>query len=166
MVEIDSATTLHHIGLVGGLLTIAGMFVAARWYVQRQKRSVIETPPPEKVDAYCMKDGTNRPLSVRHSKRHETNILPDDQRPDRKEPREPIFGPGAAPFLAELIIAVGALGLLLLVLLLAHSVKEKASGLMFGGSPRSQPLESSKSTATEGYRLGLAVAVASRNRSR
>ena len=68
------------------------------------------------------------------TKRPETNLLRDHQRLDRKEPREPIFGPGAAPFLAELLISVGALGLLFFVLLLAHSVKEKAAGLMFGGT--------------------------------
>jgi len=152
MVEIDSGTTLHHIGLVGGLFTIAGMFVAARWHDQRQKRSVIKVPLPEKGDAHCMKDGADRPLSVRLSKRPETNLLRDDQRGDRKAPREPIFGPGAAPFLAELIISIGALGLLLLVLLLAHSVKEKASGLMFGASASifgSEAVQKSKNLAPE-----------------
>ncbi len=69
----------------------------------------------------------DRPLSVIPSGRPETKSLQDDQRPDGKEPRESIFGPGAAPFLAQLIISVGALGFCFSVLLLANSVKEKAS---------------------------------------
>ena len=75
---------------------------------------------------------------ARCSKHPETTLVQDDQRPDGRAPREPIFGPGAAPFLAELIVSVVALGLLLIVLLLAHWVKENTSGLMFGGSQRSQ----------------------------
>jgi hypothetical protein len=37
-------------------------------------------------------------------------------------------------------------------LLLANSVKEKASGLMFGGSQRS-PLASGKPTTIDGYKI-------------
>ncbi|MCK1396136.1 hypothetical protein [Bradyrhizobium sp. 1] len=95
----------------------------------------------------------DHPLSVMPSRRSETHVLQDDQRPDGKEPRESIFGPGAALFLAQLIASVGALGLLLLVLFLVSSVKEKASRLMFGGSQRSQPLESGKPTAIDGYKI-------------
>jgi hypothetical protein len=51
------------------------------------------------------------------------------------------------------MISIGALRLLLIVLLLANSVKEKASRLMFGGSQRSQPLESGKPTAIDGYKI-------------
>lgn len=144
---------VHHIGLVGGVLTLAGMFIAARWYNRHQKRSVMEILPLGPVDDQSMKGRADRPLSVMPSRCTETNLLRDDQRSDRTEPREPFFGPGAAPFLAELTISVGALGLLLLVLLLTHSVKERASGLMFGGSQHSQPLESGKSTATDGYKI-------------
>ncbi|UFW88738.1 hypothetical protein BjapCC829_09675 [Bradyrhizobium barranii] len=42
---------------------------------------------------------------------------------------------------------------MLLVLLLANSAKEKTSGLMFGGSQRSQPLESGKPKAFDGYKI-------------
>jgi hypothetical protein len=65
-------------------------------------------------------------------KRPEIDLPPEDWQSDREKPREPIFGRGAPYLLAELAIAAAALGLLLLVLLAAGSVKERAYGLMFG----------------------------------
>lgn len=63
-----------------------------------------------------------------------TNVARGDQPPDgHNKAREPFFGHGAGPLLGELIVSVGALGLLLIVLLLAASVKEKASRLLYGG---------------------------------
>ncbi len=77
----------------------------------------------------------NVPFSVTPGRRPETNLAQDDQGPEgNKRVREPFFGHGAAPILAELIISVGALGLLLIVLLLAASVKERTSRLLFEGS--------------------------------
>lgn len=63
------------------------------------------------IDDQCMKSRADRPLSVVLNRCSETNLLPDNHRSDRKEPREPIFGPGAPPFFAELTISVEALGL-------------------------------------------------------
>jgi hypothetical protein len=66
-------------------------------------------------------------------KRPENRIQPPDQRPDRRnEVREPIFGAGAGSFLGQLIITALALGLILIVLLLASAATEKTSGLLFG----------------------------------
>lgn len=109
--------------------------------------------PQEPIDDHCMKGRGDRPLSVVLSRCSETNLLRDHHRSDGKEPREPIFGPGAAPFLDELTISVGALGLLLLVLLLANSAKEKTSGLLFDESQRSQPLKPGRQTAIDGYKF-------------
>lgn len=67
--------------------------------------------------------------------------------------REPLFGPGAAPFLAELIIAVGALGLLLLALLLAGVVKERAYSVLFGEPPHAHTSNSSTSLQRDGYKV-------------
>lgn len=38
----------HSIGVVGGLLTVAGMYGAARWYERRQKK--VEILPEERID--------------------------------------------------------------------------------------------------------------------
>jgi hypothetical protein len=38
----------HNIGVVGGLLTVAGMYGAARWYERRQKK--VEILPAERID--------------------------------------------------------------------------------------------------------------------
>ena len=38
----------HNIGVVGGLLTVAGMYGAARWYERRQKK--LEILPEERID--------------------------------------------------------------------------------------------------------------------
>ncbi len=40
----------HHIGFVGGLLTIAAMLIAAHWYDHRQRRTRIEILSPERRD--------------------------------------------------------------------------------------------------------------------
>jgi hypothetical protein len=74
--------------------------------------------------------------SVTRSKLFETNLVPDNRRSDiPKGVREPIFGESAAPFLGELVIAVVAFGLILTVLLLAASAKEKTASLLFGRPP-------------------------------
>jgi hypothetical protein len=38
----------HNIGVVGGLLTIVGMYGAVRWYERRQKK--VEILPEERID--------------------------------------------------------------------------------------------------------------------
>jgi hypothetical protein len=38
----------HNIGVIGGLLTIVGMYGAVRWYERRQKK--VEILPEERVD--------------------------------------------------------------------------------------------------------------------
>ena len=38
----------HSSGVVGGLLTIVGMYVAARWYERRQKK--VEILPEKRID--------------------------------------------------------------------------------------------------------------------
>lgn len=72
---------------------------------------------------------------------------------DREPQREPFFGPGAGRFLAELIVSVGALGLLLLALLLAGSVKERAYSVLFGEPQRAHTLKPSESIVIDGYKV-------------
>ena len=38
----------HNIGVVGGLLTIVGMYIAVRWYERRQKK--VEALPEKRID--------------------------------------------------------------------------------------------------------------------
>ncbi|WP_298885700.1 hypothetical protein [uncultured Bradyrhizobium sp.] len=40
----------HHIGFVGGLLTIAVMLIAAHWYDHHQRRKQVEILPPDRRD--------------------------------------------------------------------------------------------------------------------
>ncbi|MGO4510812.1 hypothetical protein AB4Z51_27745 [Bradyrhizobium sp. 2TAF36] len=94
---------------------------------------------------------SDQPLSIKPNRRPEITQLQEDHRSDGKGPREPIFGTGAAPFLAELIITVGAISLVLIVLMLASVAKQKASGLLFGTSPQARPLEPDKAKVIEGY---------------
>lgn len=78
----------------------------------------------------------DQPLSVMPSRRPETNLVRDDQRPDGKEPRESIFGPGgslsrAADHLQWSTWALASR------FAFSEQRQERASGLMFGGSQRS-----------------------------
>jgi hypothetical protein len=86
-------------------------------------------------------------------KRPEIDLPPKDWQSDREKPREPIFGRGAPYFLAELAITAGALGLLLVVLLAAGSVRERAYGVMFGEPQLSQPLKPGESVVIDGYKI-------------
>ncbi|KJC36497.1 hypothetical protein UP06_32840 [Bradyrhizobium sp. LTSP857] len=92
-------------------------------------------------------------MPVMTSRGPELNPRWHDHRRDGKRRGEPFFGHGAVRFLAELIVSVGALGLLLIVLLLTASVKEKASRLIYGGSQRSQALEPGESRVIDGYKI-------------
>jgi hypothetical protein len=46
----DPTPINSHVGLVGGMLTIAGMLIAANWYERHQKRKAVEILPPEAID--------------------------------------------------------------------------------------------------------------------
>jgi len=67
-------------------------------------------------------------------KRPEIDLTPAKWKPEGDKPREPILGPGAAPFARELILIAAALGLVFLVLTLAPNVNNAARGVLLGGS--------------------------------
>jgi len=76
-----------------------------------------------------------------HNKLSEIDLPPDHWQSDRQKRREPVFGSGFAPLLAQLTIFAAALGFLLLVLLLAVFVKQRAQSLIYG-EPQMGPGES------------------------
>lgn len=104
-----------------------------------------ENPPP--------RAGADRPLSAIHDKRTEIDLPREDWQSDGKKQRETIFGSGAAPLFAQLIISVTGLGLLLIVLLLAGVVKKITSDLIFGEPHGSQHLQPGGSTVIDGYKI-------------
>ena len=104
-----------------------------------------DTPRPE--------GGEDRPLSPMYNKRSEIDLPPDDWQSDRKKRREPVFGSGFGPLLAQLTISGVALGLLFLVLLLAVVVKKRAHSLIYGEPQSSQHLEPGESKIINGYTI-------------
>ncbi|KJC49485.1 hypothetical protein UP09_07240 [Bradyrhizobium sp. LTSP885] len=86
----------HHVGPVGGLLTIAGMLIAAHWYDHRQERKRSENCK-ECLPAACTECGADRPPSTIHIKRPEIDLPLDDWQSDGEKRREPIFGPDIDP---------------------------------------------------------------------
>jgi hypothetical protein len=88
-----------------------------------------------------------------HNKRSEIDLPLDDWQSDRQTRREPVFGSGFAPLLAQLAISAAALGLLLLVLLLGVVVKKRAHSLIYGEPQGTQHLELGESKVINGYTI-------------
>lgn len=153
MPGFDFTTSLTHLDLIGGLSTIAGAFVAISESNLCRELSTTRMVPPEGPGAHLTTDGAERPMPAMLSGRHDTPPQQDNRRPHEQQRREPIFGLDAPRSLVELIITVGALGLVLLALLLAASVREKASRLLFGGSQHSQPENPDRAVTLDGYKL-------------
>lgn len=64
--------------------------------------------------------------------------------------REPVFGSGAGPFVAQLFRLALALGLILSVLLIAVFVKDQTRSLLYGEHPK---LEIDQSTVIDGVKI-------------
>jgi len=109
--------------------------------------------PSKRQDPAGPKGGGDRPSSAIDNKHSEIDLPPDDWQSDRPKPREPVFGSGFAPFLAQLTIFAAALGLLLLVFLLAVVVKKKAHSLIYGEPQGSQQMEPGESKLINGYAI-------------
>ena len=109
--------------------------------------------PPKRQAPPRLEGGADRPLSAMHNKRSEIDLPPEDWQSDRQKRREPVFSSGFAPLLAQLIISATALGLVLLVLLLAVVVKKKAHSLIYGEPQGSQQMEPGESKVINGYTI-------------
>ncbi|MCK1396133.1 hypothetical protein [Bradyrhizobium sp. 1] len=109
--------------------------------------------PSKRQDPPRPEAGADRPLSAVHNKRSEIDLPPQDWQSDRQKRREPVFGSGFAPLLAQLTISATALGLVLLVLLFAVVVKKRAHSLIYGEPQGLQRLEPGKSQVINGYTI-------------
>jgi len=97
--------------------------------------------------------GADRPISAMLNKRSAIDLPPNDWQSDRQKRREPVFGSGFAPLLAQLAISAATLGLVLLVLLMAVVVKKRAHGLIYGEPQGSQQMEPGESKVIDGYTI-------------
>ena len=109
--------------------------------------------PSKRQDPPKPEGSANHPLSAMHNKLSQIDLPPYDRKSDRPKRGEPVFGSGFAPLLAQLTIFAAALGLLLLVFLLAVVVKKRAHSLIFGEPQGSLHLEPGESKVINGYTI-------------
>jgi hypothetical protein len=71
---------------------------------------------------------------------HEIDLLPREWKSDRAKPREPIFGPGVGPFLAEMVVLAVTFGLIFLAATLGKAAYSAIESAVLGEPHHAQPL--------------------------